>query len=440
MPNAAPQPPQTATLQPCFTGYILAPGGAGLVAQETIADFTAAMAGKTAQGLIVYVAPQHAIACAMQDGASPAAAQDAWHTAAAPYLAMLRKMRRRLTLFQMPLENAAEALQAVVQERLAAAADADLPDLPPLPPQTEPFWQALAHLHISQNPQTVDMIDIVQSHSTGAVDPIDVHDIASVLSERWRTQHDHATTQNTVLVDQIIGLEQDLAGIHGNLETALHDQQAHVQELVAQIDAYGQMVQTLTAARDAGQQALDAATNQIKTHEATQADMQSRIDKKNKQIGTLTAEREWVRDKRKAHEQEAANYKVQLAGVLAEHATALTTAQNDRATLELQLEGTAAELAQAEENHAELTAQMSEQICQLEGAMQLNHTSQNDSAKEALRQCVRQLETALASEQSRHADTKQAVEHAHAELEALHTSTSWRATKPMRSVSQLVRK
>lgn len=515
MPKAAPQPSQSPQTEPYFSGYVYTSGDAALTFYNTAAEFAAAMAAKSAQGVVVYIAPAHVIACLMQDGAAPAAAQDMWHSHAAPYVAMLRKLRRRLTLIQLPSEEAASAVQAVIEERLPEAAASALPDLPIAPELTEPFWQALAQLHISQTVQTSDMIDILHSHSTGAVDTPEVPDIASVLYDRWRAReaqtgkhHAEATTQNAMLVEQIMALEQDLAGIHDTLETAMHDQQAHVQELVAQIDAYAQMVQTLTAARDTSQQALEAAAAQIKANQATQADMQSRIDKKNKQIGTLTAERNWVRDKRKEHEEEAAAHKKSLAqledekksletllaeksaefdtqkshleaamaeksaeldaqknhleAALAEHTTALGQAretliatQNDQQTLlterdtlkeqmQAELAAKTAALALADENHREMSTQMSTQICQLEEAVRFSYVehsdNSNDTAKEALRQMVRQLEISLSMLQSRQRDIQADRDSLQAQLDSLHTSTSWRVTGPMRSVSRLVRK
>lgn len=439
MPKAAPQPSQPLQTEPYFSGYVHTPGDAALTLYDTIVAFTAAMAGKSAQGVVVYSAPAHVIACLMQEGADPTAAQDIWHGHAAPYVAMLRKLRRRLTLIQLPSKESASALQAVIEERMPEATASALPDLPLLPALTEPFWQALAQLHISQNVQTSDMIDILHSHSTGAVGTVDVPDIASVLWERWHAreaqtgkQHAQAATQNTMLVEQILALEQDLAGIHDALETAMHDQQAHVQELVAQIDAYAQMVQTLTAARDTSQQALEAATAQLKTHQATQADMQSRVDQKNKQIGTLTAERNWVRDKRKEHEEEAAAHKSRLAQL-----------EGEKSSLEAMLAEKAAVLELAEANHREMSTQMSTQICQLEDAVRFSyveHGGSGDTAKEALRQMVRQLEISLSMLQSRQRDVQEEKDTLQAQLAALHTSTSWRMTGPMRSVSRLVHK
>ena len=474
MPKAAPQPSQSPQTEPYFSGYVYTSGDAALTLYNIAAEFAAAMAAKSAQGVVVYIAPAHVIACLMQEGAAPAAAQDMWHSHAAPYIAMLRKLRRRLTLIQLPSEEAASAVQAMIEERLPEAAASALPDLPIAPELTEPFWQALAQLHISQTVQTSDMIDILHSHSTGAVDTVDVPDIASVLCDRWRAReaqtgkhHAQATTQNAMLVEQIMALEQDLAGIHDTLETAMHDQQAHVQELVAQIDAYAQMVQTLTAARDTSQQALEAAATQIKATQATQADMQSRIDKKNKQIGTLTAERNWVRDKRKEHEEEAAAHKRSLAeldtqkshleAALAEQTTALeqaretlgatqsATAEREALKEQMQAELAAktAALALADENHREMSTQMSTQICQLEEAVRFSyveHSGSDDSAKEALRQMVRQLEISLSMLQSRQRDVQEEKDSLQSQLDSLHTSTSWRVTGPMRSVSRLVRK
>ena len=492
MPKAAPQPSQSPQTEPYFSGYVYTSGDAALTLYNIAAEFAAAMAAKSAQGVVVYIAPAHVIACLMQEGAAPAAAQDMWHSHAAPYIAMLRKLRRRLTLIQLPSEEAASAVQAVIEERLPEAAASALPDLPIAPELTEPFWQALAQLHISQTVQTSDMIDILHSHSTGAVDTVDVPDIASVLCDRWRAReaqtgkhHAQATTQNAMLVEQIMALEQDLAGIHDTLETAMHDQQAHVQELVAQIDAYAQMVQTLTAARDTSQQALEAAATQIKANQATQADMQSRIDKKNKQIGTLTAERNWVRDKRKEHEEEAAAHKRSLAqledekksletllakksaeldtqqshleAALAEQTTALEQARETlgatqsaaaerealKEQMQAELAAKTAALALADENHREMSTQMSTQICQLEEAVRFSyveHSGSDDSAKEALRQMVRQLEISLSMLQSRQRDVQEEKDSLQSQLDSLHTSTSWRVTGPMRSVSRLVRK
>ncbi len=465
MPKETPQTPENLTADPYFSGYVHISGDAGLTLHETATGFAKAMSNKAAQGLVVYVAPAHVIACLMQDGTAPGDAQDLWRNQAAPYLALLRKTRRRLTMHQLPLEDAAAAIQAVVSERLPEAAESALPTLPVAPELTEPFWQALAQLHISQDTQTSDAIDIVQSHSIGPVDPLNVDDIAPVLWERWHlrdAQNKNTAAQNTTLVEQIVGLEQDLAGIHNNLEAALHDQQSHVQELVAQIDAHAKMTQQQTSARNTAQQALEEAAAQIKTQQDIQADMQSRIDAKNKQIGTLTAERNWVRERRKAQEEETSAHKKHLAQLKAEKAdlqsalaliekTYSEKAGQMAAQTRQQEEAAQSALALAEKNHDEITDQMTAQICQLEEAVQLSSATQSndndDTVKETLRQVVRQLEISLSMSQTRQNETTQALHHAQeestalqAKLDALHASTSWRATKPMRSVSLLVRK
>lgn len=422
-----------------FTGYVYTPGTAGLGVHATPQDFATAMADKAVQGLVIYAAPAQAIACILQDGAEPASALEQWDNLAQPYLALLRKMRRRLTLFQLPLDDNAPTLQTTLGERLPDIAASDIPDLPSSPTLTEPFWHALAMLHMTQDPAMMDVVDILQSHSTGSVETVTLHAATPVLFERWRAheqqtqaRQQQVTAQNALLVDQIVGLEQNLADIHDNLETVMHDQQAHVQELVTQIDTHGQMVQVLTAARETGRQALETAVNQIKTHQTTQAGMQGRIDKKNKQIGTLTAERDVAR----AKQQGQLGEKKRLESAL--EAARLTDANHQKTISTLTAERDVTGLTDV--NHQEMVTQMSEQIAQLESAMRLNPPQQDGGGKEALRQIVRQLEVSLSMFQSRQSKIQEQNDVLQAELTAVHNSTSWRVTGPMRSVTRLVRR
>jgi hypothetical protein len=461
--------PKNPQIDKMFTGYVYTPGTAGLGVHATPQDFATAMADKAVQGLVIYAAPAQAIACILQDGAEPASALEQWDSLAQPYLALLRKMRRRLTLFQLPLDDNAPTLQTTLGERLPDIAASDIPDLPSSPTLSEPFWHALAMLHMTQDPAMMDVVDILQSHSTGNVETVTLHAATPVLFERWRaheqqtqTRQQQVNAQNTLLVDQIVGLEQNLADIHDNLETVMHDQQAHVQELVTQIDTHGQMVQVLTAARETGRQALEAAVNQIKTHQTTQAGMQSRIDEKNKQIGTLTAERDAARVKQQTQQGEASTEKKRLESALeaarltdANHQKTISvlTAERDAARVKQQteeqkmsaaLEAQTATVQISSENHQEMVTQMSGQISQLESAMRFNPPQQDgggkETGKEALRQIVRQLEVSLSMFQSRQSKVQEQNDVLQAELTALHNSTSWRVTGPMRSVTRLVRR
>ena len=150
--------PKNPQIDKMFTGYVYTPGTAGLGVHVTPQDFATAMADKAVQGLVIYAAPAQAIACILQDGAEPASALEQWDSLAQPYLALLRKMRRRLTLFQLPLDDNAPTLQTTLGERLPDIAASDIPDLPSSPTLSEPFWHALAMLHMTQDPAMMDVV------------------------------------------------------------------------------------------------------------------------------------------------------------------------------------------------------------------------------------------------------------------------------------------
>lgn len=358
MSQTAPKSPEIPTTKSYFNAYVHAPGDTGLTQYKIHEEFAAAMADTSAQGLVVYAPPAHVLAHLMQDGATPAAARDLWEAQAAPYLALLRKTRRRLALFQVPRKNAPAEVQAVIQKRMPKVIAFALPDLPAVPELTEPFWQALAHLYIRHDPQISDMIDIVQSHSTGEVDPLQMDDIASVIRNRWvardvqiSKQYQKFVAQDGMLVGQVLRLEQGLAEKATEFETRVS-----------------------------------------------------------------------------AFEAEAAKQESKAAEL-----------ENKAAALEAET----AKLMLADKHHREMMAQMTTQIGQLEKALQFSQSSDSDiesTAKRALRQMVRQLETSLSMSQSRQTKTTQALRLAEAELAAVQASTSWRATKPMRSVSQIIRK
>jgi hypothetical protein len=363
-----------------FTGYVHLPDAAELTCHTSAQDFAAAMADTSAQGMIAYISPVHSLARLMQDGADPAAALAQQRNGTEPYLALLRKMRRRVSLFQIPTQDAAERFREALHMRLPDLGEIDLPDLPAPAPLKEPFWHGLAVLGISQDAVLQEMVGLLHSHSLGEVEVLHPDEIAHTLYDSWNAREVRSSGQNSLLIDQIgtLTAERDIAR---GKQTAFD----------AQLAEQGQLLETRTA----------AAAQAVTAHHEAMA-------QKDKQIQDLQG----ALETKTADDAQAASDDDEMIAQMSRQITQLEDA--------LRVTGTPQNGAAKTDTDKEALREM---VRQLEVAQSMSHSRQTKATiahRDTLRMVSKENETLRAK------------------LDSLYQSTSWRVTGPMRSVSRLV--
>ena len=222
--------------------------------------FATQMSAPGSRGLIAYVSPIREIARRMETGASAREALQHWLDAASVCLALARKWRKQLVVFQIPSDTTAEkALQTVLSDRLAGAA---LPDLARQSEQTKPFFDALAGLEAQKHPGTYAAMSELQARSAGATDAFDsFENCTATIRSAWdqmekdRRDHDSASHENLAL----IGL---LNGQISQLEEALQETEARVQQQVVSLKSGEARIEALTAQLKSGEAQIEALTVQ----------------------------------------------------------------------------------------------------------------------------------------------------------------------------------
>lgn len=260
------------------------------------------------------------------------------------------------------------------------------------------------------------------------------------------------------LVDQRLSEVQTVTGLNESRLAELNTMRAKATELAELAESQEARLETLTAERDGLLSHLAAQEQQLASHETSLAqlgdELQEALDARDT-ANTLADQRlSEVQIITETHEREVAEFEATRAKAneLAEELRArLEVTTTERDDLHARLAAQEQRLKTRERSLAQVAEQLQATVDSRDEAMGLAQQRQNEiktltamlerraAELAAARKQVASTRNELAKAHSRTEEMRALAEARHAEVEGLLASTSWRVTRPMRSVASGLR-
>lgn len=402
------------------------------------------------QALVLFDDPAAVIGAALKDGSGPQAALDAWLTGARTCLDLLRRNRQHLTLIERAAARSDKTgLTDVLKTRfqgqdlpsgwLDAAEDPD-PVLAVMATallgQSLDAQRLLAELRVSaqrltraQVPPGADMETALSQYqaSSAQAGEAEAHRRKLALREREleRVQAQLAQLQDLLRAERARTEQQT---------RDLREAQADAAQSRAAAKAYDARGQEYFERIKEAQAQFDDAAAEIDRQHAFSSNLTTRVESMQSQLAETQIAAQKVRSEAEQARQTAQQAQMDMQTARQETQRALADTQTARQATQQAVADTRAARYETQKAQAEMEQGRLREAGQTQQLTQLRQTAQDHfNQSETLR-------TKLQASTAAHKTERQAHEGLRFELDSVYLSTSWRATRPLRHLSRLLRR